>query len=176
MKEPPPGYMPDIQGKINVFTANLHPLILLPGIIKGFSDTTVSVRPVEKSCVCVCVLVSVLFCSMLGVQCAHYTLFVCGRGGDREGGYHSWQFWQTCLASSDRFSTELCVRVFLCVCVCVGVHVYVLNACAEQRRGRVGWRSQEGAVLGYTTQQTYWMHTLIGQQLGTWLGACVALS
>lgn len=42
MKEPPPGYMSDIQGKINVFTANLHPLTPLLGIIKGFADTTVS--------------------------------------------------------------------------------------------------------------------------------------
>lgn len=41
MKEPSPAYMSDIQGKINVFTANLHPLILFLGIIKGFSDTTV---------------------------------------------------------------------------------------------------------------------------------------
>lgn len=69
MKEPPPGYMSDIQGKINVFAANLHPLILLLGIIKGFSDTTVSALGLLESlvcqCVCVCahVLISVFsFC------------------------------------------------------------------------------------------------------------------
>lgn len=74
MKEPPPGYMSDIQGKINVFIANLHPLILLLGIIKGFSDTTRSALKVPKE-------------QMLGWSTI--CRFVCGRGGVREGGYHS---------------------------------------------------------------------------------------
>ena len=91
MKEPIPRYMSDIQEKINVFTVNLHPLIMLLSIIKGSSDTTVcAVRPASKS---LCLLVRVGFISACSTcaQSAHYMLFVCvcGWGGDRGGGYHS---------------------------------------------------------------------------------------
>lgn len=72
MKEPPPGYMSDIQEKINVFTANLHPLILLPGIIKGFSDC------LKVLSVCVCVFSVYTICCL----CV-------GGNRDRKGGYHS---------------------------------------------------------------------------------------
>lgn len=90
MKELPPGYMSDIQGKINVFTANLHPLILLLGIIKGFSDTILGLfeSPVCQ-CVCVRAYMRFLCAFFVCVMFLHYMLFVCGRGGDREGGYHS---------------------------------------------------------------------------------------
>lgn len=86
--------MSDIQGKINVFIANMHPLILLLGIIKGFSDTTVQylrsgfleslVR--QRVCVLVNVCTHYIWCVYTHTVCC---LVVCGRSGDREGGYHS---------------------------------------------------------------------------------------
>ncbi len=90
MKEPPPGYMSDIQGKINVFTANLHPLILLLDIIKGFSDTSVSASGLLESLVCqsVCECVPECILSLCVVHtlyfgCVCVSVCVCGWGGDR---------------------------------------------------------------------------------------------
>lgn len=110
-----------------------------------------------------------------------------GGNGDGERGYHSWQFWQTCLASSDRFSTDfVCVNVHVCVFVCAGacaqscVHMFMCGwtrVCFEclycVREGQ-GWAEvMRGCSLGLhntTNKRTYRMHTVVSPQPQTWLG------
>lgn len=111
MKEPPPGYMSDIQGRINVFTTNLHPLILLLGIIKGSSDRVywkvLFVRLSSAHVFCVCSAHSAY------VQWVDYKLFVCGWVGEVG-------MMMKGVITVDRSDKLVWLALTdLCVCVCV---------------------------------------------------------
>lgn len=127
-----------IQGKTHLFSVNLHPLRRHTIGIHGFLSAWLYFFFLHICCWCVGVV-----CRRMGVITVD-------------------SFWQTCLASPDRFRTSsACTRmythVYMYVCVCVCVHV-----CTVRGRGRVDWRSEKGVVLGYTIQQmgTYWKYSV----------------
>lgn len=100
-------------------------------------------------------------------------LFVCGRGRDKEGGYHRWQFWQTRSASSDRFGAEVCV----CTCVCARVCTNTCMLCMSiLYKGGAGLAGGHKKVQSWVTQYNKHVNILNtfsnDQQPGTQLGAC----
>ncbi len=122
-----------------------------------------------RACARKCVF---LLCVVHMVGGVHYMLFVRGLGGDREGGYHSWQFWQTCSASSDRFSAELCV--YVCVDEWVDTCMPWMSIPCKGGTGLgVGHEKVQSWVTQYNKHGNILNTYSDRQRPGTWLGACV---
>lgn len=166
MKEPPPGYMSDIQGKINVFTANLHPLILLLGIIKGFSDTTVSVFGLLES-----VPVSAFFPYVRCICEVHmfgvYTIccLCVGVVGIGKGVITVDSFDKLVWPALTGFALN-CVCVCVCGCVWMCGWTRVRCECLYCAKEGQGWvevtRRCSLGLHNTTNSGTYWIHTVIG--------------